>query len=224
MVVLHVFLEGATRLSPTFTHPDHHPHPHNVIPDQYSSDNIDRMRAAIRKRTEEMGLEKSKLSKQLIEDANQRAKAGEQVQGLDLSKIRGQIPEDMPSMLYDPEDEMTDEEKKEVDPVGQLSLFKQAQNELQNAKWPQPLAAMREVVVMFVVVAATGALIIFWDKFLREIYTNIGFIPSSDVMNVRFEGLELPEGWTNMMSEEDIANLPQGLRESTGGSSGLPDL
>jgi hypothetical protein len=181
------------------------------------------MRAAIRARTEEMGLEKAKLSKQIIQEANQRAKAGERVQGLDLSQIRGNLPEGMPSVLYDPEDEMTDEEKKEVDPVGQMSIVQQFQNELTNAKWPQPMAALKEVAVMFVVVAVTGALIIFWDRFLRDTYTNIGLIPSSDAIKMRFDGLELPEGWTNMMSEDDIANLPQGIREGAV-TSGMPDL
>ena len=196
---------------------------------QYKSDNIDRMREAIRKRTQEMGLEKSVLSKQLIQEANERAKSGEKVQGLDLTKIRGTIPEDMPSMLYDPEDEMSEEERRQVDPVGQESILKQAQNELTNAKWPNAGAVLREVAIMLVVVAATAAIIIGWDRFLRDFYTNgLNLIPSKEQINMRFEGLELPEGWTNMMSEDDIANLPSEMRDSAARSSGsgmnLPDL
>lgn len=150
------------------------------------------MREAIRKRTQEMGLEKSVISKQIIQEANERAKAGESVQGLDLSKIRGNIPDNMPSMLYDPEDEMTEEEKEEVDPVGQMNLIKQAENELTNAKWPGTGAVLREVATMLAVVAVTAALIIFWDRFLREFYTNdLKMIPSKEMINTRFEGLEL---------------------------------
>lgn len=150
------------------------------------------MREAIRKRTEEMGLEKSVLSKQLIQEANARAKAGESVQGLDLTKIRGNIPDNMPSMLYDPEDEMSEEEKEEVDPVGQMSIVKQFENELTNAKWPDAGAVLREVAIMLGVVAVTAAIIIFWDRFLRDFYTDtLNLIPSKEQMNMRFEGLEL---------------------------------
>jgi len=139
-----------------------------------------------------MGLEKSVLSKQIIQEANERARAGESVQGLDLSKIRGNIPENMPTMLYDPEDEMTKDEKEQVDPVGQYNLIKQAENELTNAKWPNAGAVLREVAIMLAVVAFTAALIIFWDRFLRDFYTSeLNLIPSKEQMNMRFEGLEL---------------------------------
>lgn len=38
-----------------------------------------------------------------------------------------------------------------------------------------------------------------------------------------------PEGWTNMMTDDDVANLPSELRDaaaasSAGGGGGLPDL
>lgn len=154
------------------------------------------MRAAIRERTLKMGLEKSVISKELIKEA--AVEAARKGESLDLSQIRGNIPQNMPSMLYDPEDEMTQEERIQVDPVSQLSLLKQAENELSNAKWPKFGNALREVVIMFLVVGVTAAIIIFWDKFLRDFYTSNGLIPSSEDIKMRFEGLELPEGWTNM--------------------------
>ena len=162
---------------------------------QYKSDNIEEMREAIRKKTQEMGLEKSVLSKQVIQEASERAKRGEStnlIHALDLTKIRGNIPENMPTVLYDPEDEMSQEERNQVDPVGQTSILAQFQNELSNAKWPTMGAVFREVAIMLVVVASTAALIIFWDRFLRDFYTNeLHLIPTKEEMTTRFEGLEL---------------------------------
>eukprot|EP00544_Gedaniella_sp_CCMP2646_P012833 CAMPEP_0202491514 /NCGR_PEP_ID=MMETSP1361-20130828/8549_1 /ASSEMBLY_ACC=CAM_ASM_000849 /TAXON_ID=210615 /ORGANISM="Staurosira complex sp., Strain CCMP2646" /LENGTH=321 /DNA_ID=CAMNT_0049121575 /DNA_START=110 /DNA_END=1075 /DNA_ORIENTATION=+ len=206
----------------------------------YKSDSIEKMRQAIRDKTKEMGLEKSVLSKQVIQQASARAMRGESPNlnsnnALDLTKIRGNIPDNMPTVLYDPEDEMSSQERMEVDPVGQTSIFNQFQNELSNAKWPTMGAVFREVAIMIVVVAATAALIILWDAFLRDFYTNeLHFIPTKEELNTRFEGLELPEGWTNMMADDDVANLPSELRDaaaassaaatSSGGGGGLPDL
>jgi hypothetical protein len=45
---------------------------------------------------------------------------------------------------------------------------------------------------MILVVAATAALIILWDAFLRDFYTNeLHLIPTKEEINTRFEGLEL---------------------------------
>jgi preprotein translocase subunit SecE len=203
----------------------------------YKSDSIEKMRQAIRDKTKEMGLEKSVLSKQVIQQASARAMRGESPNlnnnnALDLTKIRGNIPDNMPTVLYDPEDEMSSQERIEVDPVGQTSLLNQFQNELSNAKWPTAGAVVREVGIMILVVAATAALIILWDAFLRDFYTNeLHLIPTKEEINTRFEGLELPEGWTNMMTDDDVANLPSELRDAassaaatSGGGGGLPDL
>jgi preprotein translocase subunit SecE len=156
------------------------------------------MRQAIRDKTKEMGLEKSVLSKQVIQQASARAMRGESPNlnnynnALDLTKIRGNIPDNMPTVLYDPEDEMSSQERIEVDPVGQTSLLNQFQNELSNAKWPTAGAVVREVGIMILVVAATAALIILWDAFLRDFYTNeLHLIPTKEEINTRFEGLEL---------------------------------
>lgn len=165
---------------------------------QYKSDSIEKMRQAIRDKTKEMGLEKSVLSKQVIQQASARAMRGESPNlnnnnnALDLTKIRGNIPDNMPTVLYDPEDEMSSQEQIEVDPVGQTSLLNQFQNELSNAKWPTAGAVVREVGIMILVVAATAALIILWDAFLRDFYTNeLHLIPTKEEINTRFEGLEL---------------------------------
>lgn len=225
---------------------------------------MDQMREAIRARTASMGIEKSKVSADYIAQRQQEAmsagsaKAADEATsgdsmfgGLDLSQISTtKVPskaatknglwldneEEMPSMFYDPEDELSMEERAEVDPVGQKSFVEQGLNELQNAKWPSPMAALREVALMIVIIALTGALIIGWDKVIRTLYTDIlHFIPSKqDLANYmnRFDGLELPTGWTDNMNDDDVASfsekitnvIPSATDTSRGMTTNLPEL
>jgi hypothetical protein len=220
---------------------------------------MEQMRAAVRARTAAMGLEKSKVSADYIAQRQQEAiamgaKAATESEttfgGLDLSKISTEkapsiagtkgglwaTEEEMPSMFYDPEDELSPEERAEVDPVSQKGLVEQGLNELQNAKWPSPMAALREVVLMIVIIAVTGAMIIGWDKLIRHVYTDVlHFIPTKEdlakYMN-RFDGLDLPTGWTDNMNEADISSFseqissPAGVAVPTSPSSAvkLPEL
>jgi preprotein translocase subunit SecE len=206
------------------------------------------MREAIRARTAAMGLEKSKVSADYIQQRQQQAvqagsasaanESSDTFAGLDLSQIStskaAPSPKnalwadeegEVPSMFYDPEDELSEEERAEVDPMGQKGFIEQGLNELQNAKWPDPASALREVGLMIVVVAVTGALIIGWDKLLRGVYTDVlHFIPSKEdlaqYMN-RFDGLDLPTGWTDNMNDADIASFTDKVGGST---TSLPDL
>ena len=215
------------------------------------------MRAAIRERTAAMGLEKSKVSADYIQSKQAAAMAAGSAQaareaeataagdvmfgGLDLSKItsdgksRGEWDEDMPTMFYEPEAEMSMEEQQEVDPLMTKNPVEQALNELRNAKWPNLAAAGREVLLMAAVVAFSAVLIIGADKVLRALYTNLGFIPSAeDLANYakRFDGLDLPTGWTDNMNENDVAEfaekvnsvVPMPTPSSSGGGGGLPGL
>lgn len=226
----------------------------------YQSDSIEKMRAAIKAKTAQLGLEKSKVSAAYIEARQERAQqAGPPGQntdpdtfaGLDLSKIstvktgssgapqsqKSQWNEELPSMFYDPEDELTIEEQEEVDPIMKLGALEQGLNELKNAQWPNPGAALREVFLMLGVVALSAVLIIGWDKILRELYTTIGFIPTKeDIANYasRFDGLDLPQGWTNNMNDQDVSQFAGAVQGATSGagsaaaapaaSSLLPDL
>jgi hypothetical protein len=175
-----------------------------------------------------MGLEKSKVSADYIQSKTTQAKQGGPGQvdpdsfgGLDLSQISDRAPpgerkstydETLPSMFYDPENDLTKEEQNEVDPIRMENPFKQGLNELSNAKWPGPAAALREVVVLIAVVAVTGFVIIEWDQLLRTVYTSAGFIPSSESLAkyaARFDGLDLPSGWTNNMSDSDVSNMAE---------------
>lgn len=194
------------------------------------------MRAAIRARTADLGIEKSKISAEYIQAKKEQAlNAGpggssdpDQFAGLDLSKIsstptggESKWNEDMPSMFYDPEDELTKEEQEEVDPVMKLNPIEQGLNELNNAKWPGLGAALKEVGLLILIVAFSAVLIIGWDKLLRELYTTLGFIPTKEgIANYasRFDSLDLPKGFTDGMNEADVAQFTDTV------TSNLPDL
>lgn len=221
-----------------------------VFSKKSSMDQMEKMREAIRARTSAMGLEKSKVSADYIQQRQQQAVAAGSAKaasessdtfaGLDLSQIStakappsarnsmwGDDEEQVPSMFYDPEDELSEDERALIDPMGQKGILDQGWNELQNAKWPDPVSALKEVGIMIIVVAVTGALIIGWDKLLRGLYTDVlHFIPSKDdlmqYMN-RFDGLDLPTGWTDNMNEADIASFTDKVSSSSG-SVTLPDL
>jgi hypothetical protein len=133
--------------------------------------------------------------------------------GLDLSKIspvatasKSEWNEDMPTLFYEPEDEMTIEEQEEADPVMKMNLIDQAMNEFSNSKWPGVGAALKQVVLIVIFGAFTAFLVIGADRFLREFYMSIGFIPTKeDIANYasRFNGIELPSGWTDTLDVTD---------------------
>lgn len=154
------------------------------------------------------------MSPEAIKQAEERAKSaaanmGSGTQMLDLSQIsqtrpRGNDNEDMPDMFYEPENDMTDEEMKEADPLGQQSLIEQIKYEFSLTEWPTPFAALKEVVILVASIAATASFIIFLDSSLRDFYTNLGLIPSAEDIKSGAENMVLPEGWTDNMSEEDF--------------------
>ncbi|EEC50205.1 predicted protein [Phaeodactylum tricornutum CCAP 1055/1] len=210
---------------------------------EYQTDNIEKMRAAIRARTESMGIEKSKVSADYIAAKTKAATAAgsasaasensDMFGGLDLSQInsektisKSEWNEDLPSMFYDPESELSKEEQEQVDPVMSKNLVEQAMAEFSNAKWPDFASALREVGLMLVVIAVTGALIISWDKVLRGAYMSLGFIPTADDLAnyaSRFDGLDLPKGWMDNMNEQDVARIAEKVNTVTGSKS-LPGL
>lgn len=140
--------------------------------------------------------------------------------GLDLSQIsdtklkqNGKTTdwnEDVPTMFYDPQKEMTKEEQEEADPLMTKSFVEQYTYELSQSKFPTPVEALRQVGIMIVVVIFATGLIYIWDNVLREIYTTVGFVPSEqDLANYarRFEGLDLPQSWADGLDTTKL--LPQ---------------
>jgi len=177
------------------------------------------IREAIRARTADIGIEKSVVTAKIIEEANARAAAGQSVEGLDLSQITGSLQPppsasddedafELPSMFYKPEEQLTEEQKMEVDKVSTMGLFEQAKDELKYVEWPDLISTIKEVGLVLLLSGVTGWLLINWDLFLRDSYTGFGWIPRPEDIGTQFEGLELPDGWTDMMSEDDLADLP----------------
>lgn len=180
------------------------------------------MRAAIRERTAGLGIEKSKVTADYIAQKEKTARDGgppgaqtnpDQFGGLDLTQIStvkqttSDWDEELPTMFYDAADDLTKEEQEEVDPVMLKNPIEQGLNELSNAKWPDSISALREVVLMLAVIAMSTFLVTNWDTILRTTYTSLGFIPTADdITNYasRFDGLDLPSGWTDGMSDGDV--------------------
>jgi len=182
----------------------------------YNPDDISRVRDAIRQRTESLGIERSTVSVDAIQAAQERAKSAVEngqsgASQLDLSQISEQAPrgdaEDVPAMFFEPEAEMTPEEMVEADPDGQMNYLEQVMNEVKAATWPTPAAALKEVFVLIIVATSTCFGIIAWDNLLRDTYTNLGFIPRSEDIMKGSENLVLPDGWTNGMSEDDYMDF-----------------
>ena len=196
------------------------------------------MREAIRQRAESLGIERSKVSVEAIQAAQERAKQAveNKMSGatqLDLSQItsdgpRGEQDENIPTMFFEPEAEMSEEEMREADPDGQLSFIEQTMKEIKAATWPTPGAVIKEVVLLLVVGALSTVIIINWDNLLREFYTSVGLIPTEEQIMKGTENLVLPDGWTNGMSEDDFMNFREEMTTSSPSveqvKKGFPEL
>ena len=149
------------------------------------------LRDRIRNRASDLDISKSVTTQEIIQKANEQAEAGEKPL-LDLSKFE-----------EDNTDELSDEEKKEIDQVGEMNFLEQSLEELKLVKWPSFGSTLRLTGIMLIVFVVTAAYILFLDNVLREVVTNAGFIPKPDDV-LDFSDLELPDGWTEFMTDEDI--------------------
>jgi len=165
-------------------------------------DAFEEMRSKIRSRASDMKMEKSVATAEAIKQATQRAMAGDAAATptVDLSKFSGA------SLSDDPEDDLTDEQKKEIDKVGQLSFWEQALEEFNNTKFPTPGATIKQAGLMLLIFLVTAGIILKVDEFLRITYTDLGLIPrAGEVMD--YSDLELPEGWTDQMTDDDLLKM-----------------
>ena len=209
---------------------------------QYQKDSMEALRAKIKERTQNLGIEKSKVTADYIASREKAAleagppgaqKDANMFGGLDLSQISqvkeaasgSDWDESMPTMFYDPEKDLSKEEQEEVDPIMLKNPIEQAWNELSQSKWPDPLSALREVAIMFVIIAFSTLIVTSWDTVLRSIYTGVGFIPTPDeIANYasRFDGLDLPTGWTSGMTDVDVQSYSDTINTNAG--SIIPDV
>jgi hypothetical protein len=160
----------------------------------------DAMREQIRSRASNLNMNKSVATQEAIKMATQKAMAGESsAPTVDLSKLSDNI-------MGEPEEELTEEQMKEIDKVGQLSLWEQVLEEAKNTKFPSPEATLKQAALMVVIFVVTATLILKADELLRYQYTEWGFIPrAGEVLD--YSDLTLPEGFTDQMTDDDLSNL-----------------
>jgi len=159
------------------------------------------MRAQIRSRADGLDMQKSVTTAEAIKKATQRAMSREDETKVDLSKIGQDLMEE-----EEEEKQITDERRSEIDPIGQRNLLEQALEEFNNTRLPPASDTLKLAGLMIVIFAITATLILKVDEVLRITYTDFGFIPrSTDVLD--YSDLELPDGFTDMMNEDDLANL-----------------
>eukprot|EP00560_Eucampia_antarctica_P006750 CAMPEP_0197825520 /NCGR_PEP_ID=MMETSP1437-20131217/2578_1 /TAXON_ID=49252 ORGANISM="Eucampia antarctica, Strain CCMP1452" /NCGR_SAMPLE_ID=MMETSP1437 /ASSEMBLY_ACC=CAM_ASM_001096 /LENGTH=253 /DNA_ID=CAMNT_0043425537 /DNA_START=63 /DNA_END=824 /DNA_ORIENTATION=+ len=166
-----------------------------------NKNSYDDMRAKIRARASEMGVEKSVATVEAIKAATNRAQAGESAKEnqVDLSKFGADF-------LDSEEDELTDEQKKEIDPVSQASLIDQVMNEVKNTRFPTTVATLKQASLMVTIFLVTAGLILKVDEVLRIQITDWGFIPRPNDIG-DYSDLALPEGFTELMNDADLEKL-----------------
>ena len=164
------------------------------------------MRNRIRSRASDLNMKKSVATAEAIKAATQRAQAGEAASTptVDLSKFSSSLSSSTEE--EDPEVVLTDEQKRDIDKIGQLSIWEQINEELKNTKFPTPDATLKQALLMIVIFVVTAGVILKADELLRFQITEWGFIPRSGEV-VDYSDLTLPEGFTDSMTDTDLANL-----------------
>jgi len=159
------------------------------------------MKDKIRSRASDLGVEKSVATKEAIKVAEKRARLRQVSPTLDLSIFADDTPLSENKLLLNPEDELTEEERSAIDPVGFLPLFEQAASEFKETAFPGPLDIAKTVGFMFVTFAVSATFILKSDEFLRATYIAWGFLPGPGA-NLDYTDLGLPEDW-----DKDLDNL-----------------
>ncbi|KAL3766520.1 hypothetical protein ACHAWU_000315 [Discostella pseudostelligera] len=170
----------------------------NAKKDQYED-----MRSKIRARASQEGIEKSVATKKAIEEATIRAMSGQSSatpdQMLDLSGFGEKF-------VDDGTDELTPEEKAEIDKIANMPILEQIQEELANTRFPTPMAIFQTACVMALIFAVSATLILKGDATIRDLYMDFGFIPRPDEV-YDFSDLELPSGFLEQQDlESDIGS------------------
>ena len=163
------------------------------------------MRERIRSRASDLNMKKSVATAEAIKAATQRAQAGEEAATptVDLSKFSSSLGNNQEE---DPEDVLTEEQKKEIDKIGQLPIFEQVMEEIKNTKFPTPSATLKQALLMIVIFIVTAGIILKADELLRYQITEWGFIPrAGEVLD--YSDLTLPEGFTDAMTDDDLASM-----------------
>ena len=156
------------------------------------------MKDRIRARAAEMNIEKSVATADAIKQRELRAKnmAAAPDPSLDMSVFEKRL-------LMQPEDELSEEEQAEIDPVGELNLFGQFLDEIKNTAFPGPGEVFKTVVFMVLIGGVSSFVILNADAFLRDLYIGWGFIPDpANEIPDYSETMTLPPDW-----EKDLNDL-----------------
>eukprot|EP00536_Pseudo-nitzschia_multiseries_P011695 jgi/Psemu1/326555/estExt_fgenesh1_pg.C_4110008 len=214
----------------------------------YNVNDVDRYRDAIKKRAESIGLEKRSAEEIAADQAAAMQKAIEQgeglvgaaarkdpdqlsdmldeaqVQRLDLSKISSDAPrgpdEDLPAMMYDPTDDMTQEEMEEADPTGFKPWNEQIAWVIEKSEFPSPLAVLGETIVTIVTVVVTAVIFTQWDEICRKAAFDFNFVPRPEQVAKSLEGMLMPGdtilgmGAESMSGQDMLKMLQDGTKET----------
>ena len=148
------------------------------------------MKDRIRARAADLNIEKSVATADAIKQRELRAKnmAGAPDPSLDMSVFERRL-------LSNPEDELSEEEQARIDPVGQLSFFEQAIDELKKTAFPGPMEVLKTVGFMIIIGGFSSLVILKSDEILRQLYIDWGFIPPPDADLDYIADLDLPADW-----------------------------
>jgi len=168
----------------------------------------DAMRERIRSRASSIGVEKSVTTAEAIKRANVRALSGASSESpeLDLSAFGGMPKSPFKTDDEEDEEDLPEEEKRQIDPVGSKNLLQQAREELSNVKWPSLGSTLRLTGIMLLIFIITAAYILALDNVLRTAFTEWGLIPKPDQV-FDFTDLDLPDKFTEFMTDEDITSM-----------------
>lgn len=134
---------------------------------------------------------------------------------LDLAQIQSDMSAFQAMGSDDPMDDpfgdelaknLTDEEKAEFDPNGQLPVLERYMSEVKMVKWPGPGTIFRQFVVAILALGGFIALILELDSFLKTTYEQIGLYPNKEDTIQQIEKLGLKKQPTESTTRSMISS------------------
>ena len=136
-------------------------------------------------------------------------------QMLDLSQITSDAPrgkdDGLPAVMYNVEDDMTEEEMAEADPMGLKPWNEQLVWVFSKAKFPSFFDALSETAILAATVIITGYTVANWDGLMKEIAFNYQGVPRPDAVVEAMDGLEAP----TLSGAEMLKFLQEGSQQFT---------
>ena len=113
--------------------------------------------------------------------------ASQMEQLLDLSQIsdapmKSSKDDNLPAFMYEPENDLTEEQMREADPIGYLPLVEQALVTLKKATFPTFVEATMQVITLVAAILFSVSLFYGYDYAIRLGYQKVGVIPTEEQM------------------------------------------